>query len=107
MGNPQELRLAIVVWIERRYHRLRAQDTLGGLTHLARRGIQPFIGASESRQRSAALAMWAGQRRSLAYTCRRRQSRGVIAFGLCPYPTTCLFANDVRSPNMKVIWRST
>ena len=28
----QELRLAIVVWIERKYHRQRAQDTLGGLT---------------------------------------------------------------------------
>ena len=28
----QELRLAIVVWIERKYHRQRPQDTLGGLT---------------------------------------------------------------------------
>ena len=28
----QELRLAIVVWIERKYHRQRAQDTLHGLT---------------------------------------------------------------------------
>ena len=28
----QELRLAIVVWIERKYHRQRAQDTLGELT---------------------------------------------------------------------------
>ncbi len=28
----QELRLAIVVWIERKYHRQRAQDALGGLT---------------------------------------------------------------------------
>lgn len=28
----QELRLSIVVWIERKYHRQRAQDTLGGLT---------------------------------------------------------------------------
>lgn len=28
----QELRLAIVVWIERKYHRQRAQDGLGGLT---------------------------------------------------------------------------
>jgi transposase InsO family protein len=28
----QELRLAIVVWIERKYHRQRAQDSLGGLT---------------------------------------------------------------------------
>ncbi|WP_374761134.1 transposase [Nesterenkonia flava] len=28
----QELRLAILVWIERKYHRQRAQDTLGGLT---------------------------------------------------------------------------
>mgnify|MGYP007002808624 CR=1 FL=1 len=26
------LRLAIVVWIERKYHRQRAQDALGGLT---------------------------------------------------------------------------
>ena len=31
-GTRQELRLAIVVWIERKYHRQRAQDTLGGLT---------------------------------------------------------------------------
>ena len=29
--SRQELRLAIVVWIERKYHRQRAQDTLGGL----------------------------------------------------------------------------
>jgi transposase InsO family protein len=28
----QDLRLAIVVWIERKYHRQRAQDSLGGLT---------------------------------------------------------------------------
>ena len=28
----QELRLAIVVWIERKYHRQRPQDALGGLT---------------------------------------------------------------------------
>ena len=28
----QELRLAIVVWIEKKYHRQRGQDTLGGLT---------------------------------------------------------------------------
>jgi putative transposase len=28
----QELRLAIVVWIERKYHRQRPQDGLGGLT---------------------------------------------------------------------------
>ena len=28
----QEPRLAIVVWIERKYHRQRAQGTLGGLT---------------------------------------------------------------------------
>ena len=28
----QELRLAIVVWIERKYHRQREQDRLGGLT---------------------------------------------------------------------------
>jgi len=28
----QDLRLAIVVWIENRYHRQRAQDSLGGLT---------------------------------------------------------------------------
>jgi transposase InsO family protein len=28
----QELRLAIVVWIERKYHRQRPQDSLGGLT---------------------------------------------------------------------------
>ncbi len=27
-----ELRIAIVVWIERKYHRQRAQDALGGLT---------------------------------------------------------------------------
>ena len=27
-----ELRLAIVVWIERKYHRQRPQDSLGGLT---------------------------------------------------------------------------
>ncbi len=31
-ANRQELRLAIVVWIERKYHRQRAQDALGGLT---------------------------------------------------------------------------
>lgn len=31
-GTRQELRLAIVVWIERKYHRQRAQDALGGLT---------------------------------------------------------------------------
>ena len=30
--SQQELRLAIVVWIERKYHRQRAQDALGGLT---------------------------------------------------------------------------
>lgn len=28
----EELRLAIVVWIERKYHRQRARDTLGSLT---------------------------------------------------------------------------
>jgi putative transposase len=28
----QQLRLAIVVWIERKYHRQRPQDALGGLT---------------------------------------------------------------------------
>lgn len=31
-ATRQELRLAIVVWTERKYHRQRAQDTLGGLT---------------------------------------------------------------------------
>ena len=31
-STRQELRLAIVVWIERKYHRQRAQDALGGLT---------------------------------------------------------------------------
>ena len=31
-ATRQELCLAIVVWIERKYHRQRAQDTLGGLT---------------------------------------------------------------------------
>ncbi len=31
-ASRNELRLAIVVWIERKYHRQRAQDTLGGLT---------------------------------------------------------------------------
>lgn len=31
-ATKQELRLAIVVWIERKYHRQRAQDNLGGLT---------------------------------------------------------------------------
>ena len=31
-ATRQELRLAIVVWIERKYHRQRAQDTRGGLT---------------------------------------------------------------------------
>lgn len=29
-ATRHELRLAIVVWIERKYHRQRAQDTLGG-----------------------------------------------------------------------------
>lgn len=31
-STRQELRLAIVVWIERKYHRQRPQDALGGLT---------------------------------------------------------------------------
>ncbi|SNT00347.1 hypothetical protein SAMN06309944_1729 [Micrococcales bacterium KH10] len=31
-ATRHELRLAIVVWIERKYHRQRAQDTLDGLT---------------------------------------------------------------------------
>jgi transposase InsO family protein len=31
-ATRQELRLAIVVWIERKYHRQRPQDSLGGLT---------------------------------------------------------------------------
>jgi len=31
-ATRQELRLAIVVWIERKYHRQRAHETLGGLT---------------------------------------------------------------------------
>ena len=31
-ATQQELRLAIVVWIERKYHRQRPQDSLGGLT---------------------------------------------------------------------------
>lgn len=31
-ATRQELRLAIVVWIERKYHRQRPQDALGGLT---------------------------------------------------------------------------
>jgi transposase InsO family protein len=30
--SRNELRLAILVWIERKYHRQRAQDALGGLT---------------------------------------------------------------------------
>ncbi|MBU6213920.1 MAG: IS3 family transposase, partial [Actinomycetales bacterium] len=30
--SRQELRLAIIVWIERKYHRQRPQDSLGGLT---------------------------------------------------------------------------
>ena len=33
-ATRQDLRLAIVVWIERKYHRQRAQDTLGGLTSI-------------------------------------------------------------------------
>ena len=31
-ATRQQLRLAIVVWIERKYHRQRPQDSLGGLT---------------------------------------------------------------------------
>lgn len=31
-ATRQDLRLAIVTWIERTYHRRRAQDRLGGLT---------------------------------------------------------------------------
>ena len=31
-ATRQELRLAIVIWIERKYHRQRPQDALGGLT---------------------------------------------------------------------------
>lgn len=31
-ATRQELRLAIVVWIERKYHRQRPQDSQGGLT---------------------------------------------------------------------------
>lgn len=31
-ATRQELRLAIVIWIERKYHRQRPQDSLGGLT---------------------------------------------------------------------------
>lgn len=31
-STRQELRLAIVVWIERKYHRQRPQDSLDGLT---------------------------------------------------------------------------
>ena len=31
-NNREELRLAIIVWIERTYHRRRRQDTLGRLT---------------------------------------------------------------------------
>jgi transposase InsO family protein len=31
-STRQELRLAIVIWIERKYHRQRPQDSLGGLT---------------------------------------------------------------------------
>ncbi|MDQ1084559.1 hypothetical protein [Microbacterium proteolyticum] len=34
-GTRQELRLTIVVCIERKYHRQRAQDTLHGLTPIA------------------------------------------------------------------------
>ncbi|AAT89136.1 transposase-truncated [Leifsonia xyli subsp. xyli str. CTCB07] len=30
-ATRQELHLAIVLWIERKYHRQRSQDTLGGL----------------------------------------------------------------------------
>ncbi|HEU5270408.1 MAG TPA: IS3 family transposase, partial [Jatrophihabitans sp.] len=30
--SREELRLAIIVWIERTYHRRRRQDTLGRLT---------------------------------------------------------------------------
>src|SRR6218665_119395 len=30
--TPQELRLAILTWIEQKYHRQRPQNTLGGLT---------------------------------------------------------------------------
>lgn len=31
-ATRQQLRLAIVLWIERKYHRQRPQDSLGGLT---------------------------------------------------------------------------
>lgn len=35
-ATRQDLRLAIAVWAERKYHRQRAQDTLGGLTPIKR-----------------------------------------------------------------------
>jgi putative transposase len=33
-ASRQDLRLAIVTWVERRYHRQREQDALGGLTSI-------------------------------------------------------------------------
>ncbi len=32
MGDPRDLRIAIITWIERTYHRRRRQDALGRLT---------------------------------------------------------------------------
>ncbi|MGH3367565.1 MAG: IS3 family transposase [Nocardioidaceae bacterium] len=48
--SRQQLRLAIVVWIERKYHRQRPQDSLGGLTpeSSARPGSQGSTHGSDS-----------------------------------------------------------
>ncbi len=41
----QELRIAIVTWIERTYHRRRRQDTLGRLTPIEYENIVPTLAA--------------------------------------------------------------
>lgn len=43
-----ELRIAIVTWIERTYHRRRRQDTLGRLTPIEYETITPTLAAQAS-----------------------------------------------------------
>lgn len=51
MSIRQDLRLVIVVWIEREYHRQRLQDTLRGLTPINFKAdlTKPLTLAAQSR----------------------------------------------------------
>lgn len=81
--SPQEPRLAIVVWIERKRHRQRPQDILGGLTPIEFEAGLPRPGVSRPkpepvsasdpnvcRSRATALSVAVKTDRSRPATCR-------------------------------------